>query len=111
MRPRVSAGGSSMPPVETWVVLLRGINVGGKAVIPMADLRDAFAEMGYAEPQTYIQSGNVIVGAKAKPTPRAVTAIERRLSAAFGYQARVVVRTKAEMRTVVRQLPADWNAT
>ena len=33
-----------MPSVETWVVLLRGINVGGKAVIPMADLREAFAE-------------------------------------------------------------------
>jgi uncharacterized protein (DUF1697 family) len=99
-----------MPPVETWAVLLRGINVGGKAVIPMADLRDLFASMGYTEPQTYIQSGNVIVGAKAKPTPRALTAIERRLSETFGYQARVVVRTLPEMRTVIRQIPADWDA-
>ena len=66
--------------------------------------------MGYAEPQTYIQSGNVIVGAKAKPTPRTVTAVERRLSSAFGYQARVVVRTRTEMRTVVRQIPDDWDA-
>jgi len=100
-----------MPPVETWAVLLRGINVGGKAVIAMADLRDLFASMGYIEPQTYIQSGNVIVGAKARPTPRALTTMEGRLSETFAYKARVVVRTLPEMRTVIRQIPDNWDAT
>ncbi|MDP9184338.1 MAG: DUF1697 domain-containing protein [Actinomycetota bacterium] len=93
----------------TLLVLLRGINVGGRNKIPMADLRDVFADMGFSEPTTYIQSGNVVMGSRRANGPRIVTAIERALSAAFGYEARVVVRDLPQMRTVVRQIPEAWD--
>ena len=95
--------------MATLLVLLRGINVGGKNVIPMKDLRAAFTEMGFSDPATYIQSGNVIVGSRAANGPRVVGKIERGLSEAFGYGARVVVRDLPQMTTVVRQIPADWD--
>jgi uncharacterized protein (DUF1697 family) len=96
--------------MHTWLVLLRGINVGGKNRIPMADLRQAFADMGFAQPATYIQSGNVVVGASGKPTAADIDRIEEGLSTRFAYDARVVVRDRTEMRRVVREIPADWDA-
>lgn len=45
------------------IVLLRGINVGGKNKLPMADLRGALETAGYADVSTYIQSGNVALSA------------------------------------------------
>jgi len=97
--------------VDTWLVLLRGINVGGKRVIPMSDLRDLFADMGFANPVTYIQSGNVVVGSSTTRTAQAASAIERRLTAAFGYDARVVIRDAAQMSRTVRGIPRDWDAS
>jgi len=44
----------------TWIALLRGINVGGNNILPMADLRDILAGLGHENVKTYIQSGNCI---------------------------------------------------
>jgi uncharacterized protein (DUF1697 family) len=95
--------------VNTLLVLLRGINVGGNRLIPMADLRDAFADMGYIDPVTYIQSGNVIVGSRRAKSARTTSTIERRLSEAFGYEARVVVRDAGEVARIVRGIPKTWD--
>jgi uncharacterized protein (DUF1697 family) len=95
--------------VATLLVLLRGINVGGRNKIPMAALRDVFVDMGFANPRTYIQSGNVVMGSRRANNPKTVASIERGLSDAFGYEARVVVRDLPQMTTVVRQIPKDWD--
>ena len=50
-----------------YVALLRGINVGGKNKLPMADLRDAFTAAGCTAVRTYIQSGNVVFEAALDP--------------------------------------------
>jgi uncharacterized protein (DUF1697 family) len=47
--------------MNTYVVLMRGINVGGKNKIPMADLKRCLEEQGFESVITYIQSGNVIL--------------------------------------------------
>ena len=44
----------------SYVALLRGVNVGGRAKLSMADLRVAFVDMGFDDVSTYIQSGNVL---------------------------------------------------
>lgn len=56
-----------------FVILLRGINVGGHNRLPMADLRDALTAAGLAKVRTYIQSGNVVADAPARD-PEAVAA-------------------------------------
>ena len=95
--------------MQTIVVLLRGINVGGRNKIAMRDLQQTFADLGFVEPTTFIQSGNVIAGTRKANGPALVRTIESGLSDAFGYKARVVVLDLAGMKTVVRQIPKDWD--
>lgn len=75
------------------VALLRAVNVGGRK-LPMADLRDLCADLGWADVATYIQSGNVVFDSKGEPA-----ALEKTLEAAvarrFGLDAPVIVRTAA----------------
>ncbi|MEY2554338.1 MAG: hypothetical protein QOC57_2198, partial [Ilumatobacteraceae bacterium] len=47
--------------MATWVVLLRGVNVGGANRLPMADLRALMTSLGHAGVVTYIQSGNAVM--------------------------------------------------
>lgn len=47
--------------MNTYVVLMRGINVGGKNKVPMANLRKRLEELGFSNVTTYIASGNVIL--------------------------------------------------
>jgi uncharacterized protein (DUF1697 family) len=95
--------------MDTLLVLLRGINVGGNRLIAMADLREVFTDMGFVDPVTYIQSGNVVVGSRRPKSARTVSAIERRLSDSFGYEARVVVRDAGEVARIVRGIPRAWD--
>ena len=71
--------------MHTIVTLLRGINVGGRNKIAMRDLQQIFAGLGFIEPTTYIQSGNVVAGSRRANGPALVRTIERGLSDAFGY--------------------------
>jgi uncharacterized protein (DUF1697 family) len=47
--------------MNTYVILLRGINVGGKNIVPMAGLRKCMEEQGFSNVSTFIASGNVIL--------------------------------------------------
>ena len=97
----------SRTPV-TYVALLRGINVGGSNVIPMSALVKTFERMGLDSVETYIASGNVLFRTGATE-PRSLEArIEQALSKAHGYDARVVLRTHAEMERHVADLPRAW---
>ncbi|MDE2710515.1 MAG: DUF1697 domain-containing protein [Acidobacteriota bacterium] len=95
---------------ETWVALLRGINVGGKNVIRMADLRSAFEAEGFRDVVTYIQSGNVIFRCSGSTAGALTTRIEEMLATAFGYQARVMLRSRRQMEAVVAGAPAGFGS-
>lgn len=95
-------------PLVTHVALLRGINVGGNNVIPMSALVKTFERLGLESVKTYIASGNVLFRTGACE-PRALEArIERALSKAHGYDARVVLRSHDEMTRHVADLPRAW---
>lgn len=92
---------------QRYVALLRGINVGGKNRLPMADLRDIFAASGCASVRTYIQSGNAVFEATqdlAEAVPEVVT---REIRERFGYETAVVVRSGEELRRVAISNPFD----
>ena len=61
-----------------YLVLLRGINVGGKNKVPMAGLRQLLEKLGYSDVATYIASGNVILSSDRSPS-----AIKRQIEAAL----------------------------
>ncbi len=91
----------------TYVALLRGINVGGNTMVGMAALAKCFEALGFEQVRTYINSGNVIFRASSRP--RALeTRIERALTATFGHDIMVVVRSFAEMKVLVERMPATW---
>ncbi len=95
-------------PLVTHVALLRGINVGGNNVIPMSALVKTFERMGLESVQTYIASGNVLFRTGACELRALEARIERALSKAHGYDARVVLRSHDEMARHVADLPRAW---
>jgi uncharacterized protein (DUF1697 family) len=89
------------------VALLRGINVGGKTTLPMADLRRIVEGCGYEDVRTYIQSGNVVLTAPDGTDPGDV-ADELAVAIATErspLEPEVVVRTAGQLRAVVDANP------
>jgi uncharacterized protein (DUF1697 family) len=93
-----------------YLALLRGINVGGKNLVKMAELREAVEEIGLAEVATYIQSGNVLFRAPRQPRAELAARLESGLSDRFGVELKVVVVTAAELRRVVEEAPDGFGA-
>lgn len=93
---------------ETYVALLRGINVGGKHVIKMADLRACFEDDGFHDVVTYIQSGNVIFNAPLSKSTALTGQIEEMLARAFDYEASIVLRSCKQMRRVIGNAPENF---
>lgn len=87
-----------------YAAFLRGINVGGKAKVPMADLRALLVSAGLSQSATYIQSGNAVFHAEA-PRAAVVADLEARLLAAFGLPIRVVLRTGPELAAIEAASP------
>ncbi len=87
------------------VALLRGINVGGRNRLPMADLAAVFAAEGCAEVRTYIQSGNVLFLAPAARAGGLAGAVEGAIAARFGFRVPVVIRTASDLARVARGNP------
>jgi uncharacterized protein (DUF1697 family) len=90
---------------RSHLALLRGINVGGKNILPMNKLLDIFVEAGCTAVCTYIQSGNVIFNA----SPRTLTGLPERVTARvadeFGYRIPVIMQTSSLLRDVLDSNP------
>lgn len=93
-----------------YLALLRGVNVGGKNLVKMADLRAAVEEMGFADVATYIQSGNLLFSAPRQRRDELAARIEGELSRRFGMELKLVLVTHAELRGVVEGAPPGFGA-
>ncbi len=88
--------------MSTQVLLLRGINVGGRHSVPMAALRELLSSLGCREIRTYIQSGNAVVeGPGDDLGPR----LEAALLARFGFAVPVIVRSAQDLRRLAQAHP------
>ena len=94
---------------KQYVALLRGINVGGRNKVAMADLRAAFEDGGFEAVSTYIQSGNVLFRSAAA-AKSLEDAIEGLLERRFGVPLVVVVRSHAQLRKVINKAPRGFGA-
>ena len=88
-----------------YVALLRGINVGGNKKVPMADLRAMTAKLGFDDPQTLLQSGNLVFGAKSQPTATLEQLLEAATKKSVGVECSYLVRTAAEWAALVAANP------
>jgi len=92
--------------MATHVALLRGINLGGKNKVAMADLRSLVAGLGHGDVSTYIQSGNVLFTAPADADcALAGQAISEAIGADLGVTAPVVVLTRDELAKILAANP------
>jgi uncharacterized protein (DUF1697 family) len=92
--------------VPSHVALLRGINVGGRNRVAMADLRDVVESCGHTDGTTYIASGNVVFTARGEDDPATLAAeLERAIAARLPVRPAVVVLSRAELADVVAANP------
>lgn len=92
-----------------FVALLRGINVGGRHLIPMSELAECVRNAGYADVTTYIQSGNVLLTSSS--SPRTIeTDLTARIAEQFGFDVPVVVQSADELATVVAEAPTVFGS-
>lgn len=87
-----------------YIALLRGINVGGKNIIKMPELKLVFNAIGLNEVKTYIQSGNVLF--KSNEGEEVLRKkIEHEIKVTFGFSVIVVLRTAAELEKIILSCP------
>jgi uncharacterized protein (DUF1697 family) len=91
--------------VPTHVALLRGINVGGRNKVAMADLRAVMTSLGHTAVATYIQSGNVLFSTDETDTALLAAAIEGAIAEALAVSPRVVVVSRTELAQLTRDNP------
>ena len=96
--------------MTSYLVLLRGINVGGKNKVPMAKLRQLLEDLGYSAVSTYIASGNVLLRSD-RPAGEIKKRIEEALPRTFRLDSdliAVLVLTRAKLRAVVDHKPEGF---
>ena len=87
-----------------YLALIRGINVGGNSVIPMAKLRAAFENCGMKNVSTFIASGNVLFDAPRPPK------LEVQLHKVLGLPIRLTLRTHAQLEAIVKHAPKGFGS-
>jgi uncharacterized protein (DUF1697 family) len=86
--------------MKTWIALLRGINVGGKHIVPMKELIKLLEANGFVNVKTYIQSGNVVLQSQTEPD-KIGSLIEKR----FGFKPSVLILSMADFKKAVANNP------
>ena len=87
------------------VALLRGINVGGRNLVGMRDLRDFCESLGVTAVRTLLQSGNVVFDSPRRTGAALERLLEKETKKRFGIAVDYVVRTGAELQTVIECNP------
>ena len=91
--------------MKTRVVLLRGINVGGKNLLPMKELVAILEELGGSGIRTYIQSGNAVCVGPEGEAAALSRRIQNAVSARCGFEPQVLVLPATDIETAIRENP------
>jgi uncharacterized protein (DUF1697 family) len=93
-----------------YALLLRGVNVGAKNSLPMAELGAMLEKIGCADVQTYVQSGNAVFGTKLGAA-EFTRAIEGAIERYMGRPVATTLRTRAQLKAIVDGNPFAKVAT
>jgi uncharacterized protein (DUF1697 family) len=91
-----------------YVALLRGINVGGRTLVKMADLKTCVEDLGFGAVSTYIASGNVLFDSDENDAAKLTTTIERAIEERFELPVKVVVLDREAYARIVKAIPSAW---
>ncbi len=87
------------------IALIRGINVGGRQLVRMADLRALLERLGFAEPQSILQSGNLVFTGDRRSAVTLEKLLERETTARLKLDVDFIIRSAKDLRTVVDRNP------
>jgi len=90
---------------RAYVAFLRGLNMGGRRVIAMADLRAAFASLGIGSARTILASGNVVFESPHGNAAPLARDIQRGLKSSAGLDVEVILRPLSRIREIVAEDP------
>ena len=91
--------------METYITMLRGINIGGHKMISMPRLEEVFREMEFLNVRTYFQSGNVIFEFKKTDQEKLAKNIEAMILKSLGFQVSVIIRNRREILHILGNNP------
>ncbi|MCP4005692.1 MAG: DUF1697 domain-containing protein [bacterium] len=91
--------------MTTWIALFRGINVGGKNILPMAKLKIDLASLGLKNVRTYIQSGNVVFESTAKSASSLAAKIAGRVEKQHGFRPHVLLLSREDLLASIDSNP------
>ncbi len=91
--------------MNTYICILRGINVSGHRIIKMDALRNLFQKLLFQDIQTYIQSGNVIFKSDQQNKKQLEESIQSKILEVFGFEVSVLVKSIEELTTVFDNNP------
>ena len=91
--------------MQTYIAILRGINVSGHKIIKMAELREHLASLGFTNLTTYIQSGNIIFQSDIDENHVLEDKIQQNIQVNYGFEVPVIVRSLKEWKMVVDRFP------
>jgi uncharacterized protein (DUF1697 family) len=94
--------------MNTYLALLRGINVGGNAPVDMKQLKACFEALDFINVRTYINTGNVIFDSPMKNRTVLIESIETKLNESFGFKIPIVLRDKENLKTLCDTFPKTW---
>jgi len=90
--------------MKTFIVILRGINVSGKNILPVAELRALLVKLKFENVKTYIQSGNIVLNSDLSKE-EVIVKVKNGITSAFGYDVSVLARTIEEWEKAIENNP------
>lgn len=93
--------------MNTFMALLRGINVGGKNILPMKDLVKILEDIGCLQVKTYIQSGNVVFKTNDNNRNTLAERISRGIEKRLQFKPKVLLLKAAELNLAIKNNPFD----
>ena len=92
-------------PVDRFVALFRGVNVGGKNILPMKELIELFIQADCRDVSNYIQSGNILFSANEQKAEEAKITIPTNIAERYGFKISLVLRTRQQLTAAISDNP------
>jgi uncharacterized protein (DUF1697 family) len=91
--------------MNTYIALLRGINVGGKNILPMKELAGLLESLGLSQVTTYLASGNVVFRGPASDVEELAAEIKEAIGRRFGFMPQLLIRSLQDLQEAVAANP------
>lgn len=91
--------------MPVYVALLRGINLAGNKMVAMSDLRELLSSLGFEDPRSLMQSGNLVFRAGKRSTARLEALLEKEIETRLGVDVDLFLRSPEEWRSVIARNP------